>query len=343
MRNPVHRQEYRWARYEDERLLRLKFSSLRLRLRDSLVWPDVQRIYQELSRRGFSFRPHVWLAEDWFSPDAAPGIAIPFYVAHERLRRLERSMMGEVEGGTRLWRLRILRHEAGHAIDTAYGLRRRADWRRVFGPGSSRYPLDYSPQPGSRDHVLHIGHWYAQSHPTEDFAETFAVWMQPKARWQRTYAQWPALAKLEFVDALMGEIREVTPLCRNRRVYDSLARSDLTLGEYYRQKLRRRRHADTRYDTWILQVFALRGHGDDGVSAGHYVRSMTPRLLRLLAGGSGVHAYLIEHAVAGLVRRVRELDLVVADSRGETGRRLVRLVEQIVADILQRDQENFAL
>ena len=32
------------------------------------------------------------------------------------VERLERTMMGEVEGGNRKWRHRIMRHEAGHAI-----------------------------------------------------------------------------------------------------------------------------------------------------------------------------------------------------------------------------------
>ena len=198
--------DYRWADYDDAALLNLRFSSLRLRLRNSLAWPEVQRLYSELERRGFAFRPHVWLSTEWFSPDGIPGFAIPFYLAHPRLRQLERNIMGDVEGGSRKWRLRIMRHETGHAVDNAYRLRRRADWRREFGRASAPYPDDYSPRPSSRRHVLHLGHWYAQSHPTEDFAETFAVWMQPRARWRRDYEAWPVMRKLEFVDELMGEI-----------------------------------------------------------------------------------------------------------------------------------------
>ena len=162
--------------------------------------PKCNRCIANSNGAAYRFEPHVWLSEEWFSPDGMPGIAIPFFVAHPRLRQLERSIMGEVEGGNALWRLRLLRHEAGHALDTAYGLRRRADWRAVFGPASSPYPEPISPNRAVAQHVLHVGHWYAQSHPTEDFAETFAVWLQPKARWRRDYSGWPALAKLEFVD-----------------------------------------------------------------------------------------------------------------------------------------------
>ena len=133
-RHPLRRRrepsEYRWADYDDDALLNLRFSSLRLRLRDSMVWPEVEQLHNELERRGLRFRPHVWLSTEWFSPDGIPGLAIPFYLAHPRLRQLERSVMGEVEGGNRKWRMRILRHETGHAIDNAYALRRRADWRQ---------------------------------------------------------------------------------------------------------------------------------------------------------------------------------------------------------------------
>ena len=201
---PAAARRYRWANLDDAALLHLQFRDLQLRVADSIVWADVQRLYAELDRRGIRFKPHVWLSEEWFSPDGVPGIAVPFFVAHPRLRRLERRMMGDVEGGSRKWRLRILRHEAGHALDTAYGLRRRAEWRRVFGRASEPYPDDYSPRPSSRRHVLHLGYWYAQSHPTEDFAETFAVWLQPKARWRREYAGWPVLQKLEYVDSADG-------------------------------------------------------------------------------------------------------------------------------------------
>jgi hypothetical protein len=142
--------DYRWADCDDEALLDLRFSSLGLRFRGSPLWFEVERLHNDFERRGLRFRPHVWLSTDWFSPDGIPGFAVPFYLAHPRLQRLERTMMGEVEGGNRKWRHRIMRHEAGHAIDNAYGLRRRAGWRRVFGRASAPYPDSYSPRPSSR-------------------------------------------------------------------------------------------------------------------------------------------------------------------------------------------------
>src|SRR6185503_19240683 len=118
------RREPAWTRLSDAELLRTRFCDLRLTLRNS----EVERHMREI-RRGLKFRPHVWLSEEWFSPDGVPGIAVPFYMAHPRLQRLERRFMGEVEGGNANWLTRILRHEIAHALDNAYRLRRRKGWR----------------------------------------------------------------------------------------------------------------------------------------------------------------------------------------------------------------------
>jgi hypothetical protein len=248
-----------------------------------------------------------------------------------------------VEGGSRKWRLRIMRHEAGHAIDNAYGLRRRADWRRVFGRASAPYPDDYSPRPSSRRHVLHLGHWYAQSHPTEDFAETFAVWMQPKARWRRDYADWPALKKLDFVDDLMAEIANRRPKHTSRAVTESLRDVDQTLGEYYQEKLDRYGGTDRRYDRWIARVFAPRRQRPRAVKASRFVREIEPQLRRLLVRRARLHPYYIDHAIHLVRQRARHLDLVLRTPRREAKRPVIRLHERIVLDILKRNRENYAL
>ena len=172
----------------------------------------------------------MWLSEEWFSPDGVPGIAVPFYLAHPRLERLERRMMRNVEGGSAESAMRILRHEAGHAIDTAYRLRRRKRWREVFGPASLPYPDTYKARPGSRRYVQHLGEWYAQSHPCEDFAETFAVWLKPNSSWRRTYAQWPAFHKLEFVDELLD--RRARPRARRCAIAKSSSRCARTRARW---------------------------------------------------------------------------------------------------------------
>ncbi len=123
----------RWTRYSDEKLLDLRICDLDLTFDDTALVALRDQLYAELAQHRIRIKPHCWLSDDWFSPDGIPGIAIPFYMAHPRLMRLERKKMLEVEGGTKSWCMRILRHEAGHAIDTAFRLHRRKAYREMFG------------------------------------------------------------------------------------------------------------------------------------------------------------------------------------------------------------------
>src|SRR4051794_39434215 len=251
------KREPSWTHLSDEELLQKRFCDLRLSLRGTVVERHWKHVQIDLKARGIRFSPHLWLSEEWFSPDGVPGIAVPFYMAHPRLMRLERQIMDEVEGGNANWLTRILRHEAAHALDNAFRLRRRKGWRKTFGKSTRPYPDVYRPRPASRDYVLHLGHWYAQSHPSEDFAETFAVWLQPRARWRREYEGWPARAKLEYVDALMDEIRGERPVVKNKERIEPLYEDTRTLREHYDQK-RARYEVDrpAAYDLRLKRVFA---------------------------------------------------------------------------------------
>jgi hypothetical protein len=224
-----------WAQLPDEELLELRLSSLGLRIAGSPLEARVAQLARELERARLRLCPSVWLSSAWFSPEGVPGFAIPFYLAHPRLVALERRL-GHVEGASRAACLRLLRHEAGHALDTAYALRRRKGWRAHFGSAREPYHWSYRPRPGSRRYVQNLENWYAQSHPSEDFAETFAVWLGSRGRWRSRYRGWPALRKLEYVDGLMHEIRGLAPLVRSREHTDSLPTLALTLRQYYRRK-----------------------------------------------------------------------------------------------------------
>ena len=205
---------FAWARLPDEDLLQVRLKDLKVTVEGTWLQRCLDDLHEELDQRGLRVRPHAWISSEWFSPDDTPGIAIPFYLAHPRLMRLERKMIIDVEGGTVPECMRILRHEAGHVVQHAYQLHRRRRWQQLFGPSSTRYPDSYRPNPASRRYVHHLRLWYAQSHPDEDFAETFAVWLRPRSNWRQRYAGWPALKKLEYVDELMAEIAGTKPAAR---------------------------------------------------------------------------------------------------------------------------------
>lgn len=212
-------------------LLALRLCDLRLSLKT--LRPFIEQLYGELRDRGLRFRPHVWLSHGFFAEDSVRGFAVPFYLAHPRLVDLEREMMMEVEAGTPDWCMRILRHEAGHAIDNAVKLHRRPGYRMLFGDFARPYPDTYRPDVGSRQHVLHLDCWYAQSHPAEDFAETFAVWLNPLSDWRRAYDGWGALAKLHWVDAAMHDLAKRKIPEPSRREYKPLGALTTTLAEHY--------------------------------------------------------------------------------------------------------------
>src|SRR5262249_45042633 len=155
------------------------------------------------------------------------------YLAHPRLMRLERSQMLEVEGASEAVCRRIFRHEAGHALDEAYGLHARERYRLLFGDPGEPYPVSYKPRPESRDYVINLTNWYAQAHPVEDFAEPFAVWLNPYLDWRRDYKGWPALGKLEYVDELMREIAGKPPLIADMSETEPLRALRRTLAEHY--------------------------------------------------------------------------------------------------------------
>jgi hypothetical protein len=318
-----------WADLDDERLLDLRFCDLGLTLDRSPLGPYVDRLYDELTRRGVVFRPHCWLGEEWFSPDGVPGFALPFFLAHPRLRRLERSVTHELEGGNRNWLMRLIRHEAGHAFDNAYRLRRRRQWREVFGPGSLPYPDSYHPRPSSRGYVQHLGSWYAQSHPTEDFAETFAVWLQPGSRWRTQYAGWPVIAKLEYVDALMREIGPEAPPVRTRAHVESLSSVTRSLREYYVTVLKRYAPARNLEEDELLGRVFTREPGRSALHAATFLRRLQPKLLAHAAEEVGCTRYLVHQVLRATMRRCADLNLYVPANRREAERRSLWLLRSL--------------
>jgi hypothetical protein len=300
----------------DEQLLGLRFCDLKLKIERSPVAKRVRRLYRELDKRQIGFRPHVWLSEEWFSPDGVPGIAVPFYLAHPRLERLERRMMRNVEGGSAESAMRILRHEAGHAIDTAYRLRRRKRWREVFGPASLPYPDTYRARPGSRRYVQHLGEWYAQAHPCEDFAETFAVWLKPNSSWRRTYAQWPAFHKLEFVDELLTSVRDGRAPVRNREVVEPLRENTHTLADHYRRKLRRySMYRRTVTDHLLERVFTAERTTSRARRASTFLRAHSLHLVNATMRELHAERYSVEQILRIVVERAEKLGLWVRGNR----------------------------
>src|SRR5438874_2268149 len=249
------------VRYE---LLNTRICDLGLQIEGSPLEPCIRRLYAELAAKGLIFQPTCYLTDSWGCPDEVPVMGIPFYLADKRLARIEEEQTGEIESDQ--WILMLLRHEAGHAVNYAYRLYQRLDWTETFGSFSKPYRDIFRPNPFSRQYVRHIvhhqyGRTYAQKHPDEDFAETFAVWLTPRSGWRRRYRSWPALRKLQYVDRLMRRIRSETPPTRRGELCTPVEKMTMLLAEHYGQRAERYRAAAQGYvDDKLHEIFpALRG------------------------------------------------------------------------------------
>jgi putative zinc-binding metallo-peptidase len=319
-----------WTRLSDEQLLSLRFCDLKLSIEKSPLRRFVRRLYSELEGRGLQFRPHIWLSQEWFSPDGVPGIAVPFYLAHPRLERLERRIMREAEGANDRWLMRILRHEAGHALDNAYRLRRRKRWREVFGPASLPYPNRYRARPGSRRYVQHLGEWYAQAHPTEDFAETFAVWLKPRSSWRSSYADWPAFHKLNAVEELVESVRELRPPVRNRIRIEPIDLNTGTLADHYRRKVAHYRQSRRGVADQLLQkVFSEERTRRGAPRAATLLRTHRTALIASVARELSMERYTIQQILRMLIERSEKLKLFVRGSKRQTLRNARWILQRI--------------
>jgi hypothetical protein len=300
-----------WAELPDEQLLALRIRRLGLALEGSPVEPLMSQFHAELAAKGLAFAPPCHIGDEWFVPVGIPAIFIPFFLVHDRLRKLERKMVLEVEGETPEWFLRLMRHEAGHAYMYAYQLHRRKRWQQTFGLSSrEETPSFYRPRPYSRSFVVHLDDWYAQSHPDEDFAETFAVWLTPGQDWRERYKDWKALAKLEYVDELMQSIAGRPPAARpdyRVRDFDCL---NIALKTYYARK--RKVYEDAYPDFYDNDLRQLFPPPPDGVRAGRasaFLRAHRRALLDPVCQWTNQKKYPVSRLLARLIERCDQLGL----------------------------------
>jgi len=302
-----------WPALADEELLDVRLADLPLTIEGSRIEPRVAQLRSELADRGLTFPLHFYLSDEWFTPDGASAVAVPFFLAHPRLEKLEEAQLLEVEGGEPEWCMRILRHETGHAIDNAYRLRLRRRRRDLFGSPSEPYPESYTPRPYSKSFVLHLDSWYAQSHPDEDFAETFAVWLTPHSEWQKRYTGWLALRKLEYVDALMRSLRGRPARVQNVSEVDPLRRLRKTLRQHYRAK---RRHYGVGhpnfYDRDLRRIFSDAPEFAGNPTAAQFIARVRRPVRRIVASWTGIYQYTIDQVLERMIARSQELKLRLA-------------------------------
>ena len=222
-------------------LLKIRLCDIDFNLKSSHLMRGINDLRSELNMKQINFMPYIWVSDDWFSPDGAPGFALPFYLLSKRLIKLEKEFTNRVEGSHHKEFMKLVRHETAHAMDNAYKLRRIRGRQKLFGKVSTPYPKSYLPDPQSKDYVSNLGDFYAQSHPEEDWAETFACWLNPHTNWKKSYTRGLVREKLNYVENSMINIKQKKPNKFKTLPIDCISRDTRTLEQYYKQKVKRLR------------------------------------------------------------------------------------------------------
>lgn len=299
-----------WASLSDEELLEKRISHLGLKLETTELQPLIQQLYDELAAKGLAFMPPCHVGDEWFVPVGIPAIFIPFFLVHDRLRKLERKMILEVEGETPEWFMKLMRHEAGHAYSYAYRLYKKKRWQQCFGLASTEETEFYRPRPYSRSYVVHLDDWYAQSHPDEDFAESFAVWLTPGLGWRERYKDWGALQKLEYVDDLMRSLAGKPPVHQPQYRVQDYNFLNVKLKTYYAKK--RKLYEDSYpdfYDKDLLHLFAGGHDGAGRIKASAHLRHRRHALMESVCQWTNENKYRVNKLLARLIERCNQLDL----------------------------------
>src|SRR6478672_6659743 len=294
----------------DDELLQLRICDLRLKIPGTELESRIQKFFSELATKGISFQPLCYLGDEWFCPEGCATIAIPFYLAHPRLKRLEEKMMMEVEGGTETWCMRLLRHEMGHVLNHAYLLEKDKRWQKIFGPTSLEYSESFRARPYSRQFVRHLEGYYAQSHPEEDFAETVAIWLTPDLEWRQQYRGWKALQKLEYVDELMQKLAAKPPVVLSKARISDASRLRSRLEAHY--KRRRRIYAQEFpdfFDADLKKLFVDAAAAPNGERAAVFLRRSAKLILSAVSAWTGEPKFTINRLLRELTERCAELDL----------------------------------
>jgi hypothetical protein len=308
------------ATWEQERaaLLGRRISDLGLSIRGTRVERLVDELYAELAARGVAFRPPVYLSDQWGCPDGTPLIGVPFYLVDEKLERIEAEMSAGVEDDAEA--MRYMRHECGHAINYAFKLFERPEWRSTFGPFSRPYRERYRADPFSREYVRHILGWYAQKHPDEDFAESFAVWLTPGSDWRRDYAGWPALAKVEYIDRVMREIGPLSPSAPLPSEDDLPVESmHYTVAEHYAESDDSVPIGDERqFDNDLRGIFVRPEDAPGGELAKWFMQRHYREIVSRISYWTSERPSVVRSLIDHLARRASDLDLRVGALEAST-------------------------
>jgi hypothetical protein len=296
-----------------QEILNKPIRDLGLTIEGSPLQRLVQQLYRELEQKALTkFRPLCYLTDEWGCPSGEPVIGIPFYLANADLAHLERET-NDLEDAREV--MMYLRHEAGHAFNYAYKLHRTPEWKQLFGPFRRPYHDNYRPIPFSRNFVRHLAGWYAQKHPDEDFAETFAVWLTPRSAWRKRYRGWGAMAKLRYMNRIARELGNVDPVRRRGRTDITVDEMEATVAEFYQRTNDDTPLADLALDTDLRDIFDASKRRKTARPAHEFLHAQRKAVTDKVAYWTGAQRPLIKKLIEVIEKRIDELGLFADTAR----------------------------
>ncbi|MBI2608666.1 MAG: putative zinc-binding metallopeptidase [Deltaproteobacteria bacterium] len=324
-----------WTHLSDEKLLELRFCDVEgLKIEGSELEPRIQKLFSECEMKDLDFRPDFYISDEWFSPEDTVLVAIPFYLFHPRLKQLEHNMMLEVEGGSDEECMKFLRHETGHSFSHAYQIQRKRKYQKLFGLSSTEYePESYTPKPYSKNFVQHLDNYYAQSHPDEDWAETFAVWLTPGLDWRKKYQSWPkTLEKILFVEEVMQEVAHKKPKITDKVYVDNYIKLKLKLKTHYRRKKELYEwDFPSSYDQELERLFS-KDSAPSKVKAEVFLRKHSKELRDVVATWTREKKFTISKVIQNLKERSGELNLYVNKNEEQAKMEVISCVTNFVTN-----------
>jgi hypothetical protein len=290
-------------------LLSTRICDLGLAIEGSTLEKLVQQLYRELEQKKiFKFHPGVYLTDEWGCPSGEPVIGIPFYLARADVAQVEKEN-NDIESAREI--MMYLRHEAGHAFNYAYKLHRTPEWKQLFGPYRRPYRENYRPVLFSKDYVRYLPGWYAQKHPDEDFAETFAVWMTPRSNWRKKYRGWGALAKLQYMDRIARDLGNVEPLRKRGTPDITSAEMEMTVGEFYRNSTDQVPLLDVTQDGDLAAMFNASKKSKSAQPAEIFLREHRKTIVDHIARWTALQRPAVKKLMESIEKRSGELRLMI--------------------------------
>jgi hypothetical protein len=288
-------------------LLSRRIPELGLKLEGSPMEGFVADLHRELAAKGLRrFHPRTYLTDEWGCPSGEPIIGIPFYLADPRLAQIGKHV-DDLEDAREI--RMYLRHEAGHAFNYAYKFYETPEWRELFGPFTRPYRERYKPVPFDRNFVRHIEGWYAQKHPDEDFAETFAVWLTPGSRWRSRYRGWPALRKLLYVDRMARQVGDQEPVVRIASTDITVDEMKMTVAEFFAQHQPPPTPVDVALEHDLRDLFARKRKGRR--PAVEFVRQHRADVINKIEYWTGVPRPVVRALVDRITETLAALEVAV--------------------------------